>query len=69
MATLGTLRGEAIGNLRLGKLVDVTMRIVTIASYKKGVWFVAFSTLNLQNFAVDLSLSFFNYLRKHGRLQ
>ena len=35
------------------------MRIIAIASYKKGVRCVAFSTLNLQNFAVDLSLSFF----------
>jgi hypothetical protein len=32
------------------------MRIVAIASYKKGVRCVAFSTMNLQNFAVDLSL-------------
>jgi hypothetical protein len=27
---------------------------------------VAFSTLNLQNFVVDLSLSFFHFLYKHG---
>ena len=49
--------------------VDVAMQIVAIASYKKGVRSVAFSALNLQNFAVDLSLSFFNCLRKHGRPQ
>ena len=30
------------------------MQIIAIASYKKGVRCVAFSTLNLQNFAVDL---------------
>jgi hypothetical protein len=47
--------------------VDVAMQIVAIASYKKGVWCVAFSTQNLQNFAVDLSLSFSNCLHKHGR--
>jgi hypothetical protein len=47
--------------------VDVAMQIVATTSYKKGVWCVAFSTQNLQNFAVDLSLSFSNYLRKHGK--
>ena len=47
--------------------VDVVVRIIVIALYKKGVPCVAFSSLNLQNFAVDLYLSFFNCLRKHGR--
>ena len=69
MAVLGTLQGEAMGKMRLGKLVNIAMRIVAIASYKKRVWCVGFSTLNLQNFVVDLSLSFFHFLGKHGRPQ
>jgi hypothetical protein len=43
------LQGEATGNMCLGKSTSPLLRI------EKGVLCVSFSTLNLQNFAVDLS--------------